>query len=230
MWRFDDGKLLETLDLIEPLVDTEGPGHQYVDLNSPVDLLILSVDEYTHGGPFAAFPHGLPVPPPVDSERSTASSAEARPNQVLPRSSHRRRRTPRGWIAVCSSAMVRSVQSARHQSLLAFVRRLDPTARHPRACRPAFRQAVPHAVDGVQRRRRWAAGGGDPVDLRPGPGLAEELEGGQERADAPLRQDNRRHRPPCRYPGRSGTTRSTGWRPIIARVPFEQAVLLTKTG
>jgi hypothetical protein len=79
VWRFDDGKLLETLDLIEPLVDTEGPGHQYVDLNSPVDLLILSVDEYTHGGPFAAFPHGLPVPPPVDSERSTASSAEGRP-------------------------------------------------------------------------------------------------------------------------------------------------------
>ena len=64
VWRFDDAKLVEMLNLIEPLVDTEGPGHQYVDdLNSPAETLILSVDEYTHGGPFAVFPHGEPVPP-----------------------------------------------------------------------------------------------------------------------------------------------------------------------
>ena len=79
VWRFDDAQLVEMLDLIEPLVDTEGPGHQYVDLNSPVDLLILSVDEYTHGGPFAAFPHGLPVPRSVDSQRS-ASTIETGPS------------------------------------------------------------------------------------------------------------------------------------------------------
>src|SRR5205807_9182530 len=35
VWRFDDAQLVEMLDLIEPLVDTEGAGHQYVDLNSP---------------------------------------------------------------------------------------------------------------------------------------------------------------------------------------------------
>jgi hypothetical protein len=63
VWRFDDAQLVEMLDLIEPLVDTEGAGHQYVDLNSPAETLILSVDEYTHGGPFAVFPHGEPVPP-----------------------------------------------------------------------------------------------------------------------------------------------------------------------
>jgi hypothetical protein len=76
VWRFADAQLIEMLNLIEPLVDLEGPGHQYVDLNSPVDLLILSVDEYAHGGPFAAFPHGLPVPPPANSQTSTASSVE----------------------------------------------------------------------------------------------------------------------------------------------------------
>jgi hypothetical protein len=68
VWRFDDGRLVEMLNLIEPLVDTEGPGHQYVDdLNSPAETLILSVDQYADGGPFAVFPHGEPVPPAVDS-------------------------------------------------------------------------------------------------------------------------------------------------------------------
>jgi hypothetical protein len=64
VWRFDTTKLKEMLDLIEPLVDAEGPGHQYVDdLNSPAEILILSVDEYTRGGPFAEFPQGMPAPP-----------------------------------------------------------------------------------------------------------------------------------------------------------------------
>ncbi|MBO0880038.1 MAG: hypothetical protein J2P17_06665 [Mycobacterium sp.] len=63
VWRFDDTKLVEMLDLIEPLVDIIKPAHNYFDdLNSPDTTLILSVDEYTHGGPFAVFPHGEPVP------------------------------------------------------------------------------------------------------------------------------------------------------------------------
>lgn len=45
VWRFDDAKLSEILNLIGPLIDTEGAGHQYVDLNSPVPTLTLSVDE-----------------------------------------------------------------------------------------------------------------------------------------------------------------------------------------
>jgi hypothetical protein len=57
VWRFDDAKLVEMLNLIEPLVDTEGPGHQYVDdLNSPAETLILSVDEYTHAAHSRCFP------------------------------------------------------------------------------------------------------------------------------------------------------------------------------
>jgi hypothetical protein len=64
VWRFDDTKLVELLNLIEPLVDIIKPGHNYLDdLTSPAETLILSVDEYTHGGPFAVFPHGEPVPP-----------------------------------------------------------------------------------------------------------------------------------------------------------------------
>jgi hypothetical protein len=124
--------------------------------------------------------------------------------------------------------MVRSVQSARHQSLLAFVRRLDPTARHPRACRPAFRQAVPHAVfnadvDGQQ---------GVAILLTYGPDR-DWLKNLKAARNARMR----------RYGKTIGVTDprvvtraeaaqhvSTGWRPIIARVPFEQAVLLTKTG
>ena len=63
VWRFDDAKLTEMLRLIEPLIDIEKPAHNYLDdLNNPAETLILSVDEYTRGGPFAKAPHGEPVP------------------------------------------------------------------------------------------------------------------------------------------------------------------------
>jgi hypothetical protein len=48
VWRFDDAKLVEMLNLIEPLVNIEKPAHNYLDdLISPVETLVLSVDEYT---------------------------------------------------------------------------------------------------------------------------------------------------------------------------------------
>jgi hypothetical protein len=46
VWRFDDANLAEMLDLMVPLVNGTRPGHQYVDLNGPVEVLVLSVDEY----------------------------------------------------------------------------------------------------------------------------------------------------------------------------------------
>ena len=65
VWRFDDKKLVELLKLVEPLVDITKPAHNYLDdLNAPAETLILSVDQYIDGGPFAVFPHGEPVPPP----------------------------------------------------------------------------------------------------------------------------------------------------------------------
>jgi hypothetical protein len=64
VWRFDDARLVEMLNLVEPLVDIEKPAHNYLDdMNSPAETLVLSVDEYVEGGPFAEFPQGLPVPP-----------------------------------------------------------------------------------------------------------------------------------------------------------------------
>jgi hypothetical protein len=70
VWRFDDARLVEMLNLIEPLVDIKKPGHQYVDdLNSPVEILVLSVDEYIGAAPFGEFPQLLPVPPSEDSQR-----------------------------------------------------------------------------------------------------------------------------------------------------------------
>ena len=47
IWRFDDAKLVEMLDLMVPMVSSNRPGHQYVDdLKSPVQVLVLSHDEY----------------------------------------------------------------------------------------------------------------------------------------------------------------------------------------
>jgi hypothetical protein len=34
VWRFDDSKLVEMLELIPPLVDIPGPGHQYAALTT----------------------------------------------------------------------------------------------------------------------------------------------------------------------------------------------------
>ncbi len=63
VWRFDDAKLVEMLDLIAPMVDTPGAGHQYVDhLRSPVDLLVLSVDEYKGRLNYGEFSQLYPQP------------------------------------------------------------------------------------------------------------------------------------------------------------------------
>ena len=65
VWRFDDTRLLEILDMVAGLIDADRPAHNYFDdLSSPTATLMLSVDEYVDGGPFAEFPQGMPVPPP----------------------------------------------------------------------------------------------------------------------------------------------------------------------
>ena len=75
VWRFDDAKLVEMLNLIEPLIDIEKPAHQYLDdLISPVETLVLSVDEYIAGAPFGEFPQLMPAHP-VESQGPTASGA-----------------------------------------------------------------------------------------------------------------------------------------------------------
>ena len=47
VWRFDATKMDELLVLVAALIDCGTAGHHYVDdLRSPVETLVLSVDEY----------------------------------------------------------------------------------------------------------------------------------------------------------------------------------------
>jgi len=56
-WRLDDSKLVELLGLMLCLINSDKAGHQYFDdLKSPVETLILSVDEYNADAPFGEFP------------------------------------------------------------------------------------------------------------------------------------------------------------------------------
>ena len=85
VWRFDDAKLVEMLDLIRPLVDIPGPGHQYVDdIKSPVETLVLSVDESVALAPYGEFPQLPPAPPSVESQRQPTHSVEAAPRAASP--------------------------------------------------------------------------------------------------------------------------------------------------
>jgi hypothetical protein len=78
VWRFDDAKMVEMLDLMIPLVDIPGPGHQYVDdLKSPVEVLVLSVDEYKGPLSYGEFSQLYPVSPAPEPQRPTASGVEA---------------------------------------------------------------------------------------------------------------------------------------------------------
>jgi hypothetical protein len=61
VWRFDDTALAELLDLISPLVDATRPCHQYVDLNSPVEVLVISRDEYKRPLNYGVFSQLYPV-------------------------------------------------------------------------------------------------------------------------------------------------------------------------
>jgi hypothetical protein len=62
VWRFDDARLLELLELMDPMVSSDRPGHQYFDnLKSPVDLLVLSHDEYPHPLSYGQFSELYPT-------------------------------------------------------------------------------------------------------------------------------------------------------------------------
>jgi hypothetical protein len=46
MWRLPEEKASEILDMLAGLKASKVPSHQYVDIDSPAETLILSVDEY----------------------------------------------------------------------------------------------------------------------------------------------------------------------------------------
>jgi hypothetical protein len=68
VWRFDDAKLIELLELMVPMVSNDRPGHQYFDdLKSPVELLVLSHDEYKRPLNYGEFSELYPVRPTPES-------------------------------------------------------------------------------------------------------------------------------------------------------------------
>jgi hypothetical protein len=46
VWRFDPAKAAEIAELLTHMIKRSGAGHQYVDISSPADTLVLSRDEY----------------------------------------------------------------------------------------------------------------------------------------------------------------------------------------
>lgn len=78
VWRFDDAKLLELLELMVAMVNSNRPGHQYFDdLKSPVELLVLSHDEYEGPLAYGEFPQLYPESPSIELQKPTASSVGA---------------------------------------------------------------------------------------------------------------------------------------------------------
>jgi len=46
VWRIDAAKAGEVIDDLEVLSKSNRPGHQYIDISTPTDTLVLSRDEY----------------------------------------------------------------------------------------------------------------------------------------------------------------------------------------
>jgi hypothetical protein len=51
LWRLDHAKAREILEHLTSMSDGDRPCHQYVDIYSPTDTLVLSRDEYLRQGP-----------------------------------------------------------------------------------------------------------------------------------------------------------------------------------
>jgi hypothetical protein len=50
-WQLDHAKAMEIIEYLASMSDGDRPCHQYVDISSPTDTLVLSRDEYLHQGP-----------------------------------------------------------------------------------------------------------------------------------------------------------------------------------
>ncbi len=46
VWRLDHAKAIEIIDDLTIMSDSNGPGHNYVDIAAPTKTLVLSRDEY----------------------------------------------------------------------------------------------------------------------------------------------------------------------------------------
>lgn len=46
-WRLDPAKIVEMTDKLTAMRNSVGPSHNYLDISTPANTLVLSVDEYT---------------------------------------------------------------------------------------------------------------------------------------------------------------------------------------
>ena len=46
VWRLDHAKAVEIVDDLTVMSSNDGPGHEYVDISTPTNTLVLSRDEY----------------------------------------------------------------------------------------------------------------------------------------------------------------------------------------
>jgi len=51
VWRLDRTKAVEIVDDLTAIRDADGPGHNYVDISTPTNTLVLSRDEYVSVNP-----------------------------------------------------------------------------------------------------------------------------------------------------------------------------------
>jgi hypothetical protein len=51
VWRLDHAKAAEILGDLTVMSSTDGPGHDYVDISTPTNTLVLSRDEYVRALP-----------------------------------------------------------------------------------------------------------------------------------------------------------------------------------
>jgi hypothetical protein len=60
-WRFDAGALHEIINFTTYMLENSRPSHQYIDLDSPVEELVISVDEYKHPLSYGEFAQVYPT-------------------------------------------------------------------------------------------------------------------------------------------------------------------------
>ena len=51
VWRLDHAKAAEMIEALTVMRDSDGPGHNYIDISAPTNTLVLSRDEYVSVGP-----------------------------------------------------------------------------------------------------------------------------------------------------------------------------------
>jgi hypothetical protein len=60
-WLFNVDALSEIIEFAKSMLENSRPGHQYINLNSPVEELVISLDEYKHSLNYGEFSQLYPT-------------------------------------------------------------------------------------------------------------------------------------------------------------------------